>query len=140
MQSSTTDGVRDLHRETVPSQPDFEGELAEYEPSEAPSAHPLNGAPVDSPVESPLLDPAEFPAVLGAVSTVHSDPQSIMLEEILPASDEQMKQLIEELRHPVEQVVLRYFVPLRTKSGLEVSEALQQMILGINQRFPVRAS
>ena len=50
-----------------------------------------------------------------------------------------MTQLIDELRQPVEQVVLRFFVPLRSKTGPEVSEALQKMILGINQRFPVKS-
>ena len=93
------------------------------QPSEIPSVHPQDENPADSPVESPLLDPSEFPAVVDAASSEHPDAQ-------------QMKELLEEPRQPVEQAVLRYFVPMRTKTGLEVSEALQQMILGINQRFP----
>ena len=43
------------------------------------------------------------------------------------------------MQDPVDQVVLRYVIPLRGKSGPEVSEALQQMILGIHQKFPMKS-
>ena len=133
------DGLRDLYPGIQPSPPNLEDELADYEPSEAHEDYQsevlVSGGPLSPP--SPGLSPV--PVAINAVSGGDEEPSSLLIEEEIPGSDEDLQALIEELRTPVEQVVLRYFIPLRTKSGVEVSEALQRMILSINQRFPVRS-
>eukprot|EP00439_Symbiodinium_sp_Y106_P026004 s7875_g3.t1 len=58
--------------------------------------------------------------------------------EVVPEDKVELERLVEELSQPTEQVVLRYFVELKSKSGVDVAEAVQKMILSINRYFPVR--
>ncbi|CAE7252421.1 GIP [Symbiodinium sp. CCMP2592] len=136
--SSGPDGIKDLFKGETPEAPPARDELAEYEPSNASdelfpelfASHPdakrqiqeEQGSVPDAEVKS-----AETPEV------------SVWDSGDLPEDPGELASLIKELNEPVDQVVLRYFIPLRTKSGVEVAEALQRMILGINQRFPVRS-
>ena len=136
--STSVDSVKDLFAPEPPPPPDFEGELAEYEPSEPPNDLSPAQDPDDPLSLFPSPDQIDGVAEVGAVTGDSSLDRSVLEEVELPQDKEAMQRLIDDLRSPVDQVVLRYFIPLRSKTGPEVTEALQQMILGINQRFPVR--
>ncbi|CAE7596732.1 GIP [Symbiodinium sp. CCMP2456] len=56
----------------------------------------------------------------------------------LPSDHEGLRAMVQDLAQPVEQVVFRYFVALRSKTGADVADALQRMVLEINKKFPVR--
>ena len=125
-------------------QPDLADELADYEPSEPSDDLVPDWSPVDPlpppPLPPPSSPPPGSPIAINAVSEGKpAKDVSLMEGEDLPQDDEGLRRLIKELQDPVDQVVLRYVIPLRGKTGPEVSEALQQMILGINQRFPVKS-
>ncbi|CAE6948806.1 RE1 [Symbiodinium sp. CCMP2592] len=128
---------KDLFKGVESSEPPPENELAEYEPSE-PSENLFPELFDDEP--PPLPPPSHPPQLSPNISATACEdlvPQSLLSEQDLPADEEGMKQIIEELREPVDQVLLRYCIPLRTKSGAEVTEAIQRMILEINQAYPV---
>ncbi|CAE7780259.1 GIP [Symbiodinium sp. CCMP2592] len=59
-------------------------------------------------------------------------------DEPVPEDKVEFERLVEELSQPTEQVVLRYFGELRSKSGADVAEAIQKMVLEINKLYPVR--
>ena len=133
------DGVQDLFKpsdhKVVPLPSDVDCE--EYEPSE-PAGElfpelfgPDRGADPNSDDGTGAVQ----------VEAVTMEGESVSLEEgspDLPQDEEGLAALIDELRAPVEQTVLRYFIPLRTKTGPEVTEAVQKMILEISKDFPVR--
>eukprot|EP00439_Symbiodinium_sp_Y106_P003270 s2292_g1.t1 len=133
------DGVKDLCTRDGVVEPTLEDELAEYEPSEV-GSDPNPNIPLPDSLDA-LFSPdhPEPPLAAGVAPEEAPESQSLLDGEDLPCSNEELQELVEELRQPVNQVVLRYFIPLRTKTGAEVSEALQRLILGINQRFPVRS-
>ncbi|CAE7202161.1 GIP [Symbiodinium sp. CCMP2592] len=85
----------------------------------------------------PLPPPADSPPKVSGVDSDVQIPQSLWEEIDLPTDEEGMRQIIEEMSTPVDQVMLRYCIPLRTKTGVEVTEAVQRMILEINQKYPV---
>ena len=58
--------------------------------------------------------------------------------EELPRTDEELKEYLKDLVVPSDQVVLRYFVALKSKTGAEVMSGIQRMILGIMKDYPVR--
>ncbi|CAE7779988.1 GIP [Symbiodinium sp. CCMP2592] len=55
----------------------------------------------------------------------------------VPEDPNTLRDLVHDLNIPVDHAVLRFFTPLRTKTGAEVTEAVQQMILRIMQEYPV---
>ncbi|CAE7530637.1 GIP [Symbiodinium sp. CCMP2592] len=59
-------------------------------------------------------------------------------DEVIPEDKVEFERMVEELSQPTEQVVLRYFVELRSKSGADVADAVQRMVLEINKLYPVR--
>ena len=63
---------------------------------------------------------------------------AIWSDEDLPEDREEIKKYVEDLAVPSDQVVLRYFVGLKSKSGADVAAGIQRMVLDINTRFPVR--
>ena len=126
--------------------------LSDYEPSE-----PGEGAPPPAPVHDTLgevspdlfaelfgdLDPmtAEAPPV--AMQIFDQQAKALVLklpweDEVLPDDDNVLKEYIDELKVPVEQVVLRFVIGLKSKSGTEVTAGVQRLILHINRVFPVR--
>ncbi|CAE7398324.1 GIP, partial [Symbiodinium necroappetens] len=52
--------------------------------------------------------------------------------------DKQLEQELQKTTNPVEMITLRYFVGLKSKTGPDVAAGIQQMILRITQKFPVR--
>ena len=142
--------------EVVPTQEDlsaWEGiDLAEYEPSEVPEETMLHEEDQELRQLFELPNPedqvrGEVPLSVGAVDgsaaaaegegTHDKEPPDID-DGVAPEDPEKLKELVQQLRDPVEQVVLRYVIPLKGKSGPEVTEGIQKMILAINARFPVR--
>ncbi|CAE7242537.1 GIP [Symbiodinium sp. CCMP2592] len=134
---SGKNGVSDLF--SKPPIPPQDSELADYEPSEEePELFPeLFGSQREPPNHSPV--PVDSPEVKHSEAVPSGHEPSLLDEEDLPSDPQALTKLISELREPTDQVVLRYFIPLKTKTGVEVSEALQKMILEINQRFPIRS-
>ena len=63
---------------------------------------------------------------------------SALDEQALPSDPKELRSFIEELKEPVDQVVFRHFVALRSKSGADVTEAIQKLVLGINKEYPVK--
>ncbi|CAE7353710.1 unnamed protein product, partial [Symbiodinium sp. CCMP2592] len=148
------DGVTDLFQRAQE-----EDDLAEYEPSlpdETPDAsakpHPAGALTQDDVDFDELFrDPVDEdcprappPFVLAlqqgtgsGIKELGSQPSSVLHEEQLPKDPEALNALIEELRAPDPQVVLRYFMPIKGRTGAEVTLALQQMILQIMKSFPV---
>ena len=136
-------GLEDLGgSETLPRAGDDEG-LEEYEPSE-PGVPFTDLSPDQERELQELLEPPSAEACargevpFSAEAVAAEEPVSLLAEEDLPQDPKAFKELVQELRDPVEQVVLRYVVPLKGKSGPDVAEGLQKMILGINVRYPVR--
>ena len=62
----------------------------------------------------PLAQPSKSTPVVSAVAADSAEGESVLLPEELPEDKAAMTQLIDQLRQPVEQVVLRFFVPLRS--------------------------
>ena len=58
--------------------------------------------------------------------------------EGLPEDPKEQEEYLEGLSLPVDHVVLRYFVGLKSKSGADVTAAIQRMVLEINKSYPVR--
>eukprot|EP00439_Symbiodinium_sp_Y106_P014295 s7848_g2.t1 len=126
--------------------------LSDYEPSE-----PEEGTPPSMPVHDTLgevspdlfaelfgdLDPvtAETPPVAMQVLDQQAKALDLKLpweDEILPDDDNVLKEYVDELKVPVEQVVLRFVIGLKSKSGTDVTAGVQRLILHINRDFPVR--
>ena len=135
---SQVDGVKDLFPKDSKPALEEEGELAEYAPSEP--SDELFPELFQGDL-NPVLPEGSKAKLQGIQAQVDDgrDPNSLLTEEDLPEDAEGMNNLINSLREPVDQVVLRYCIPLRSKTGPEVTEALQHMILDINQRFPVKS-
>ena len=150
------DGVSDLFGLGPSVSP--QEELAEYEPS-LPDLEPLDEFPElwdldedwhegEEGVQEQLLssvyavagdDESSTGARDRLVHNLSSDPNLLEGWDVdLPENKDELVKMIEELNHPTEQVVLRYFGELRSKSGTDVAEAVQNMILEINKYYPVR--
>ena len=128
--SDKTHGVEDL-ADTLPA----DALCDEYQPSE-----PGEGL-FPELFEDELLPAVEkemHSFVVDAVE-VQKECASLLEEpEEVSHDKEVLQDLIQELSSPVEQVVLRYFIPIKTKTGAEVTEAVQRMILDISQTYPIR--
>ena len=114
------DGVRDLYAGVPVPGPVPDDELADYEPSELSDEPFPELLSADTAQPHPACDTPGSSAVVNSVSKEPDNLHSLMSEQELPKDEEGMKSLIKELQQPVEQVVLRYFMPLRTKTGQEV--------------------
>ncbi|CAE7618847.1 GIP, partial [Symbiodinium sp. CCMP2456] len=123
--------VNDLEGLSTP--PRFPGTRVEPEASQEELLRELFEVPdADSCARAP------YPFSVEAVQGTSQEEQSILLEGDLPQDPKALRELIKDLKEPVEQVVLRYVVPLKGKSGPEVAEGIQKLILSINARYPVR--
>ncbi|CAE7216572.1 GIP, partial [Symbiodinium sp. CCMP2456] len=143
------DGVQDLRNpggasDAVLADSAEDLRLEDYEPSEPPEAieAPLSQEQKDD-LEEMLRPPSADTCARGEVpfraqAVEAAEPVSLMTPEDLPQDPEAFKELVQQLQEPVEQVVLRYVIPLKGKGGPEVTEGLQKMILAINARYPVR--
>ena len=118
--------------------PDPEG-LAEYEPS------------AYDPDERPdvALFDDEFDLFEGSIEGARAlaleaeDADSGLSKELweseeLPSNEEELREYLKGMVVPADQVVLRYFIALKSKTGAEVMSGLQRMILGIMKDYPVR--
>ena len=132
------DGVRDLFRsnasEELPLPSDVDCD--EYAPSEPGGELFPELFEQDQALEHDWQEDSgpiriDTIAETGELVSLDEDPQG------LPEDEEGMRVLIEALQKPVDQVVLRYFIPLKTKSGAEVTEAVQKLILGITKDYPI---
>ncbi|CAE7819778.1 GIP [Symbiodinium sp. CCMP2592] len=102
-----------------------------YEPSEpGEDLFPELAVEADPPLPPPKDPPSAFAI---EVESLELDPEEPKLD------DDALKELVQELSEPTEQVVLRFFLPLRTKAGPEVTEAVQRLILHIGRDYPVRS-
>ncbi|CAE7214926.1 GIP, partial [Symbiodinium sp. CCMP2456] len=144
----TVDPLDEVGSEYAPSEPPLELPVDPEGEGVAP-AIPDNKVALDPMQEDLLRELFEEPNAetcsrappafsVEAVRGTSKEEQSILVEESTPRDPEALKALIEDLRQPVDQVVLRYVIPLKGKSGPEVAEGLQKMILSINTRYPVR--
>ena len=59
-------------------------------------------------------------------------------DEVLPADDDLLLEYADELKTPVEQVVLRFMIGLKSKTGVDVAAGVQRLVLHINRDYPVR--
>ncbi|CAE7268499.1 GIP [Symbiodinium microadriaticum] len=109
-------------------------DCAEYEPSEP-------GEPLDDEmrVRFGFSDEGDALGQKGSCQAVEvEDFESILAPRDPPKDPEELESLIKDLKTPVDQTVLRYVIPLRSKTGQDVMEGLQKMILEINKRYPVK--
>ncbi|CAE6966844.1 GIP [Symbiodinium sp. CCMP2592] len=132
------DGVGDLFSPKGPNQAPLPADVdrEEYQPSEP--GEELFPELFDVPIE-PMVEEALEPIEVKGVAPEEESESLLKDDEGLPDDDEGLKALVSELQEPVEQVVLRFFLPLKTKTGPEVTEAVQQMILGISKDYPVKS-
>ncbi|CAE7733245.1 RE1 [Symbiodinium sp. CCMP2592] len=105
----------DLFENGHRSAPNVQDELAEYEPSDP--GGELFGPSPDAGVQPPLQS-SEAVGVQALATDLSEG--SILIPDDLPDDSEELKRLIKELSDPVDQVVLRYFIPLRTKTGSSI--------------------
>ena len=132
------EGVRDLFNkgEGEPPVLPLEVDCEEYAPSEPPDQlfPELFEGDLDPGFQrDDVLEAITVDAVTVEGESVFRDVDPFPL----PETEEGLKELIGELSSPVEQVVLRFFIPLRSKTGPEVTEAVQRMILGIMKDYPI---
>ncbi|CAE7449099.1 unnamed protein product, partial [Symbiodinium necroappetens] len=146
MAASKDAGVEDLFGDVSQKEPTLQEEpietpgrnliedCAEYEPSEP-------GEPLDDEmrVRFGFGDEGDALGREGSCQAVEAEDFESMLAPRSPPKDpEELESLIKDLKTPVDQIVLRYFIPLRSKTGQDVMEGLQKMILDINKRYPVK--
>ena len=113
---------------------DFIEDCAEYQPSDP-------GEPLDDEmrVRFGFDDDEDTLEKKGSCQAVEAeDFESLLAPRSPPKNPEELETLIRDLKTPVDQIVLRYFIPLRSKTGQDVLEGLQKMILDINKRYPVK--
>ena len=84
------------------------------------------------------VDPGVKAAEDASGRAFSEDECNLWRDEDLPKSKEELEAYIEYLATPPDQVVLRYFVGLKSKTGAEVAAGLQRMIMQVNKLFPVR--
>ena len=132
--------------------PDPSDHLSDYEPSEP-------GDPLQQPLllhetlgevspdlfdelfgdADPLLPDVAAGAVQGATGDREgSDLKLPWDDEVIPSDDDFLMEHVEKLKVPVEQVVLRFVVGLKSKSGADVAAGIQRLVLDINREYPVR--
>ena len=66
------------------------------------------------------------------------DLESILAPQNPPGDPKELETMIRDLKTPVDQTVLRFCIPLRSKTGQDVLEGLQKMVLDINKKYPVK--
>ncbi|CAE7699215.1 TY5A, partial [Symbiodinium sp. CCMP2456] len=144
----SADPLEDVGSEYAPSEPPPEV-LDDFEDLNAPLRVPGTRVEPEASQEELLKElfevpdadscaRAPYPFSVEAVQGTFQEEQSILVEDDVPQDPQALRELIKDLKEPVEQVVLRYVVPLKGKSGPEVAEGIQKMILSINARYPVR--
>ena len=139
-------GVEDLYQEPSGANGGVDDEIAEYEPS-LPDPEMEQGQTSLSPDLEEIDDLFRAPLRRGTPAEDHYDPKdaavkaigarsqggeapaSILEEQVLPSDPKELRSFIEDLKGPVDQVVLRYFVGLRSKTGDDVTEAVQKLVL-----------
>ena len=137
-QVEAQDGDGELREK--PSSCEVEDEnLEEYEPSECDPGEQRD-IPLFEDDEVDLFENSvEGARALALEADDLQEPTKGLWEaEDLPRTDEEMKEYLKSLVVPADQVVLRYFVGLKSKTGAEVMSGLQRMILGIMKDYPVR--
>ncbi|CAE7809956.1 TY4B-J, partial [Symbiodinium necroappetens] len=129
-------GIADL----FPSDVFPEEDMDEYEPSvpdEGGAAVSIEGLqPVlESPSELFRDDHGEMPSVSAQAVDGSAGPDGLVAESVedwgageLPSDKVELERLVEELKKPVEMVVLRYFVALKSKTGADVAQGVQRMV------------
>ena len=127
-----------------------EDHLSDYEPSDPEEEQPCHQPVHDTlgEISNDLFEELFGEAFLpngeaNAVEALDSEsplpmPTLPWDDEYLPPDDDLLQEFAEELKTPVEQVVLRFFVGLKSKSGADVAAAVQRLVLHINQSYPVR--
>eukprot|EP00439_Symbiodinium_sp_Y106_P055093 s2092_g7.t1 len=104
----------------------YDDHLSDYEPSE---------------LEEWSQQPLEDHNTLGEVPAQIPERSEIRLpwdDEVLPADDDLLLEYADELKTPVEQVVLRFMIGLKSKTGVDVAAGVQRLVLHINRDYPVR--
>ena len=128
---------------------EIEGEdhLSDYEPSEPEQLQPIHDTLGEVPqdlfeelfgdVEFSDHEPIAAEAVRaeGEIRPSHGLPWE---DEVLPTDDSGLLEYVEGLKQPVEQIVLRYYLGLKSKSGGDVTAGVQRLVLHINREYPVR--
>ena len=133
----------------------YDDHLSDYEPSElGPEIHhqePIHDTLGEVPQElfEELFGDAD-PSAPNIIAVNSYDPEapvaeaeapSVKLpwdEETLPSDDDQLLEYVDELRSPVEQVVLMFYIGLKSKSGTDVTAGIQRLVMHINRDYPVR--
>ncbi|CAE7263274.1 GIP, partial [Symbiodinium necroappetens] len=110
-------------------------DLAEYEPS-----LPDEGLGLGSPVLEDVEDLFESSEVGARAFALHEDSEHPLpwKDEKIPTNDEELQEYLKGLMVPPDQAVLRFFIGLKSKTGVDVTSGIQKMILTIMKQFPVR--
>ncbi|CAE7273403.1 GIP, partial [Symbiodinium microadriaticum] len=110
-------------------------ELEEYEPSLIEDNLEL-GYPVMEDIQD-LFESSEVGARALAMH-VDSEVKLPWSEEKVPDNEDELRDYLKTLMIPPDQVVLRFFIGLKSKTGVEVTSGIQRMVLMIMKDFPVR--
>ena len=110
-------------------------DLAEYEPS-----LPDEGIGLGSPVLEDIEDLFESSEVGARALAAHDDSEEPLPwgDEQIPSNEEELQDYLKGLKVPPDQAVLRFFIGLKSKTGIDVTSGIQRMILTIMKQFPVR--
>ncbi|CAE7676033.1 GIP [Symbiodinium sp. CCMP2456] len=140
-------GVADL----FPSDVLLDEDLDEYEPSVLDDGEfdDRDGGPqpeLESHSELFRNDDGILPSASAQAVDGSNEPEGLEVAESLedwgdkelPSDKVEFERLVEELSKPVDMVVLRYFVALKSKTGADVANGIQRMILSINKKYPVQ--
>ena len=120
--------------QAVEPEHDLVEDCGEYAPSEP-------GEPLDEELRNLLgfEDAGETLDEHDRCQAVETDDmESILAPQPPPEDPKELETMIKDLKTPVDQTVLRYCIPLRSKTGQDVLEGLQKMILDINKKYPVK--
>ncbi|CAE7260714.1 GIP [Symbiodinium necroappetens] len=105
-------------------------DLEEYVPSDEEEADGIFQANSESRLEPEGAEVGELESGICAVEPGHESASEECLlwsGEKLPEDPKEQEEYLEGLSSPVDHVVLRYFVGLKSKSGADVTAAIQQM-------------
>ena len=110
-------------------------DLAEYEPS-----LPDDGEGLGSPVLEDIQDLFESSEVGIRAFSLHDESRDQLpwSDEKIPTNEEELQEYLKGLMVPPDQAVLRFFIGLKSKTGVDVTAGIQKMILTIMKEYPVR--
>ena len=119
--------------EVPPEEP--QEDLAEYEPS-----LPDDGIGLGSPVLEDIQDLFESSEVGVRAFASHAESGDNLpwSDEKIPTNEEELQEYLKGLMVPPDQAVLRFFIGLKSKTGVDVTAGIQKMILTIMKEYPVR--